>query len=64
MNATSFWLGDRVEIEIVIDVIRICDEGEDFRGGTRGFVRVENVNFFFFTRKKAGLIKGRKKSNI
>lgn len=52
MNATSFWLGDRVEIEIVIDAIRIYDEGEDFRGGTRGFVRVENVNFFFLQERR------------
>lgn len=30
---------------------------EDFRGGRRGFVRVESVNFFFFfTRKNAGLL--------
>lgn len=35
-------------------------KGEDFRGGRRGFVRVESVNFFFFTRKNALLVKERK----
>lgn len=40
MNATSFWLGDRVEIEIVIDAIRICDQGWGFswRGEGEEFV--------------------------
>lgn len=31
-------------------------KGEDFRGGRRGFVRVESVNFFFLERKNAGLL--------
>lgn len=26
-------------------------KGEDFRGGRRGLVRVESVNFFFFYKK-------------
>lgn len=31
-------------------------KGEDFRGGRRGFVRVESVNFFFLERKNAELL--------
>lgn len=31
-------------------------KGEDFRGGRRGFVRVESVNFFFFRKKECRII--------